>query len=113
MLTFTEASEKHFGDEAPLKARMEWLENSSSRPTLEQFSKITLPYQTTDELPAPIPTAEEIEKVRGTINDLTAARGHLGYYPVYRLHGVYAVKLSRTAIILQVRPNSHQMDDRC
>lgn len=60
------------------------------------------PYQTSDKLPAPIPTADEIEKAKGTANDLKAYRG-LSTTSVYRVHGVYAVKLSRSFITFQVK----------
>lgn len=103
MLPYKEAQKKHFGDENPLIASMNQLMSPSRMPPAEKWVKMKLPYQTSDELPAPIPTTDEIEKARGTDNDLTACRGPFAFHDVYRLHDVYAVKLSRSPIILQVR----------
>lgn len=103
MLTFAEARKKHFGDEKPVIAVTNWQLSRGEGITAEEYVKMKFPYQTSDELPAPIPTVDEIEMARNTVNNLTAYRGIAAFHPVYRLHDVYAVKFSCGPQILQVK----------
>lgn len=94
--------EEHFGTRDFVAAYKEWdrqfFEDACQEP---KSSTLTLPYSLpANELPAPIPTAEEITNQCSKQNSLTEERSLAGF-PVYKING-YTVKFKHNRAILQV-----------
>lgn len=72
--------------------------------TKETLSNLRIPYTRPGELPAPIPTPQEIVKARNqTDNNLSAFRGRFCFSQVFRVNDVYAVKVATDGELLQVK----------
>ncbi|KAL9106601.1 MAG: hypothetical protein Q9227_008384 [Pyrenula ochraceoflavens] len=79
----------------------------------EKLSNMSVPYYRAGDLPAPIPTPQEIEMARKQPeNNLTAFRG-LCFSNVYRLHGAYAVKVAKGPKMLREAENLLYLEKHC
>jgi hypothetical protein len=64
---------------------------------------LTVPFCVPEyELPAPIPTLDEIKKCKGTVNDLTLGKEKVCQRTVYRVNDVFAVKICQESDLKQV-----------
>ncbi|KAI9713580.1 MAG: hypothetical protein M1820_000962 [Bogoriella megaspora] len=96
----TDSAEEAFGKVfGPNKPRI-------YEPPLESCIKAHWPYYApADSLPAPLPTMEDIEKVRLTEKDLTKGKLGLGDGHVFRVNNVFAVKFSPTRHVMREMEN--------
>jgi hypothetical protein len=100
LLHQAEFLQKHYGTTDQWKAFK--LRGEGGKDCPERSSTLSLPFALpVNELPAPLPTAEEIARCRKTENDLTQKR-NLSRTWVYRVNGVYAVKFAQNRTIVQV-----------
>lgn len=97
---------KHFGSTDQMTIIKNAFPIQQPPAAFSERTKMTFPYYASGSLPAPLPTVEDIEKARGTKNDLTLEKGN-GLHFVYRVNEVYAVKFALDGVILQVRTNGH------
>jgi len=101
MLNKRDVLEKHFGTRDWAEIEKLWLEQDTSSYVTLPPKSLPLPYSLpANELPAPIPTVEEISKQANTENDLTG-KTSLVNCQVYKVNG-YAVKFAGTPKLLQV-----------
>ncbi|KAF2016852.1 hypothetical protein BU24DRAFT_448658 [Aaosphaeria arxii CBS 175.79] len=84
--------------------RLDEAEGKMDISKLEEWTTMNIPYYAPEsELPRPLPTITEIEGARNTKDDLARRTG--GLKPVYRIDGVFVVKICEYPFVLQEAEN--------